>query len=196
MSTPTPVALLLIILFPLKLFSIGGSIPTSWTHVSVPIGDFGVSGSTILDGVWFQDTLGSNQGTVYFGEIEIITTSGSPPPPPPPPPSGLTITLDISADVTQVSRFIYGVNFADSSQLSSIPYPVNRWGGNSVTRYNWELDVSQKGSDWYFQNIANSDVDVSQLPSGTSSDQYISTTLINGAEVDFFFVKIFSHTFF
>lgn len=32
----------------------GGSVPTSWTQVSIPINDFGLAASQLIDGVVFQ----------------------------------------------------------------------------------------------------------------------------------------------
>ena len=33
--------------------------------------------------------------------------------------------------------------------------PIRRWGGNSVTRYNWETDTHNSASDWFFFNYPN-----------------------------------------
>lgn len=38
-----------------------------------------------------------------------------------------------------------------------MPYPLYRWGGNAVTRYNYVYDVSNHASDWYFLNEGQSD---------------------------------------
>ena len=32
--------------------------------------------------------------------------------------------------------------------------PLNREGGNSTTRYNWQLNADNRANDWYFQSIA------------------------------------------
>ncbi len=39
--------------------------------------------------------------------------------------------------------------------MSRLKVPVRRWGGNSVTRYNWETDTHNSASDWFFINYAN-----------------------------------------
>jgi hypothetical protein len=92
----------------------------------------------------------------------------------------VNVTVDPSLDRRPINPLIYGVNFASSTQLSSVDYPLNRWGGNAVTRYNWRTDVSNRGSDWFFMNIAGGSS--STLPDGSSADQFIDTTLQNGAE--------------
>ena len=32
------------------------------------------------------------------------------------------------------------------------PYPLYRWGGNAATRYNFQYDMSNRASDWFFLN--------------------------------------------
>lgn len=34
--------------------------------------------------------------------------------------------------------------------------PVNRWGGNQTSTYNWQNDTYNTGFDWYYENISNS----------------------------------------
>jgi len=92
----------------------------------------------------------------------------------------VNVTVDPSLDRRPINPLVYGVNFANSTQLSSVDYPLNRWGGNAVTRYNWRTDVSNRGSDWFFMNIAGGSS--STLPDGSSADLFIDTTLQNGAE--------------
>jgi len=62
-------------------------------------------------------------------------------------------------------------------------YTVNRWGGNSVTRYAWDIDASNHASDWYFEDIPNTVANESKLPFGSSSDEFIQTTLNAGSKV-------------
>lgn len=77
-----------------------------------------------------------------------------------------------------VSPRLFGTNFADyQSGIVAPGFTAHRWGGNAVTRYAWDLDVQNRAQDWYFENIANPVADVSALPDGTSSDQFVSDTL-------------------
>jgi len=39
---------------------------------------------------------------------------------------------------------------------SAVRLPVERWGGDATTRYNWQLDVYNSASDWYFSTDPNS----------------------------------------
>src|SRR3954451_5870780 len=70
----------------------------------------------------------------------------------------VTLTVDAGKGRHAISPLIYGVNFA--SQVSGLKrafrVPVDRWGGNSTSRYNYTNDTYNTGSDWYFENIVAS----------------------------------------
>lgn len=81
-----------------------------------------------------------------------------------------------------INPLIYGVNFADLDRLSVVPYPLNRWGGNATTRYNWRVDTHNTASDWFFMNVADDALDVGRLPDGSSADQFLAGTLASGGQ--------------
>ncbi len=39
------------------------------------------------------------------------------------------------------------------SALAPLGITVDRWGGNSTTRYDWTTGTHNTGSDWYFEDI-------------------------------------------
>ena len=48
-----------------------------------------------------------------------------------------------------ISPYIYGV----AGSREDVPATARRWGGNPMTRYNWQLgDAYNVGKDWYFEN--------------------------------------------
>jgi hypothetical protein len=67
----------------------------------------------------------------------------------------VALTVDAAKGRHPISPFIYGVNFA--SQVSGLAQafrvPVDRWGGNSTSRYNYTNNTYNTGSDWLFENI-------------------------------------------
>lgn len=65
-----------------------------------------------------------------------------------------TIGIDVSADRHPISPLIYGVAGASSSALSDLNVPLNRYGGNNSTRYNWQQNADNRAADWYFESIA------------------------------------------
>jgi Glycoside hydrolase family 44 len=86
---------------------------------------------------------------------------------------GPALVVDRTVDRHPISRYIYGINFADASLAKELGLPVDRWGGNATTRYNYRNDTSNRASDWYFENIPNEVSDPSALPDGSSADQFI-----------------------
>src|ERR1043166_859078 len=68
--------------------------------------------------------------------------------------SATQIVIDVSRDRHAISPLIYGVAFASATQLADLNAPLNRSGGNATTRYNWQLNASNRASDWYFESIA------------------------------------------
>ncbi len=65
------------------------------------------------------------------------------------------VTVDVGAVNGQIHDEIYGLAFADPADLKKMNVPLNRWGGNSTTRFNWQLSVHNTGNDYYFENIAD-----------------------------------------
>ncbi len=47
---------------------------------------------------------------------------------------------------------------------------MRRWGGNSTSRYNWQSNISNTGSDWYFENIPE---EGSASPDGSAADLFV-----------------------
>ena len=63
------------------------------------------------------------------------------------------------------------MNFADEALAADLDLPVRRWGGNSTSRYNWQINVHNTGSDWYFENIP--DDNSGPLPGGSATNQFV-----------------------
>ncbi|MEO7909366.1 MAG: glycoside hydrolase family 44 protein [Roseiflexaceae bacterium] len=85
--------------------------------------------------------------------------------------TGPALSINAGADQHTISPLIYGMNFADAGLAQDVRLPVDRWGGNSTTRYNWKLDVHNTGSDYYFENIP--DGDSTTLPNDSAADRFI-----------------------
>jgi hypothetical protein len=86
---------------------------------------------------------------------------------------GPALTVDPAVGRHPISRYVYGMNFTDASLAKELRLPVDRWGGNATTRYNYRNDTSNRASDWYFENIPNDVSDPSTLPDGSSADQFV-----------------------
>jgi glycosyl hydrolase family 44 len=86
------------------------------------------------------------------------------------------ITVDASADRHAIDPRIYGVASATMAQLADLNVPLNRYGGNNASRYNWQLNADNRDQDWYFESIG----DTSSV-AGERGDTFISTTQAAGA---------------
>ena len=68
-------------------------------------------------------------------------------------PQSVTIAIDASANRHPISPLIYGTAYASTAQLLDLNAPLNRYGGNPTTRYNWQLNADNRAADWYFESI-------------------------------------------
>ena len=68
----------------------------------------------------------------------------------------VTISVDVAANRHPINPDIYGIADATTAQLNDLNSPLNRNGGNNTTRYNWQLNADNRGSDWYFESIGDS----------------------------------------
>jgi Glycoside hydrolase family 44 len=67
-------------------------------------------------------------------------------------PSTPTLAVDATAGQHAIDPNIYGIsNYSlDAKYAEEIQVPNIRWGGDATTRYNWQVDSSNAGFDWYF----------------------------------------------
>ncbi|WP_306581664.1 glycoside hydrolase family 44 protein [Dokdonella sp.] len=97
--------------------------------------------------------------------------------------AAVNVSVDAAADVRPFSPLIFGINYGDAARNAVIGYPLRRWGGNSTTRYNWQVDVHSTADDWYYENIPGAS-DRSQVPPlGNAADAFVSATRGWGGEV-------------
>ena len=153
----------------------------TWVKYEIPLTSLG--NPVLLSGIVFQEGAGWGQPVYYLDSIELVS-SNAPVATPTPPPSGTgeeTLTVDITNAQHTISDGIYGMNFADQSVATELEIGVNRWGGNAVSRYNYQLDVSNRASDWYFLNVPNDVANIGALPAGSSADNFISANRSAGS---------------
>jgi hypothetical protein len=149
-------------------------VANNWTQVDLPLAGIGAP-SAIESIVWFNSTDGT-QPVFYLDDISLFH-SGAPTSTPPPPSAGPALTVDAADLGYPISPNIYGLNFADPQLAADLDLPINRWGGNATTRYNYQLDISNRASDWFFENIPNDNPNPGALPAGSASDDFIAQNL-------------------
>lgn len=97
-----------------------------------------------------------------------------------PPPAEISLAVDVAAQRKLISPYIYGMNFAPASLADELDLPINRWGGNATTRYNYQSDISNHASDWYFENIQESDA--TGLPDDSAANRFVDQNLSTGTQ--------------
>jgi len=90
--------------------------------------------------------------------------------------SNVAVSVDSSAAGRPISPFIYGVAFADAATLKALGATVDRWGGNTTTRYNWVIGHAWNSArDWEFRNNDGGH------PQGQMAEAFVAGALAGGA---------------
>ncbi len=88
-----------------------------------------------------------------------------------------TIAVNVAARRRAIDPRIYGVNFATRPQLQALNAPLNRWGGNAASRYNWRANADNRAAGGYFESVPHA----SATP-GAEFDSFVSHTKAAGAD--------------
>lgn len=112
---------------------------------------------------------GGAPSAAYLDDVVLVLRTG----PTPRPGAGPDLHVDAGTGRHPISPDIYGMNFADEALAQELRLPVRRWGGNSTTRYNWQIDVHNTASDWYFENIPDDNDHPELLPDGSTVDRFV-----------------------
>jgi PKD repeat protein len=87
-----------------------------------------------------------------------------------------TVTVDANANRHAIDPRVYGIAYGTTAQLSDLNVPLNRYGGNNASRYNWQLNADNRDQDWYFESIGDT-----SAVAGERGNTFISTTQAGGA---------------
>jgi hypothetical protein len=131
--------------------------------------------------VW-QDAKGEAQATFYIDAVALVGggSARAPEAVASAPVAGPALTVNAAAEQHKINPHVYGINFATQELAADLALPINRWGGNATTRYNWQNDSSNRASDWYFENIPNDNNQLEQLPAGSASDKFVEQNQATG----------------
>jgi hypothetical protein len=85
--------------------------------------------------------------------------------------AGPALTVDAGNQTHAISPYIYGMNgyLLTAAAAGATNLTIDRWGGDSTSRYNYQLDVTSAASDWYFENQGGTDGDGANPVSGASA---------------------------
>ena len=99
-----------------------------------------------------------------------------------------TVNVDANANRHAINPNIYGIAYGDSHDMTTLNAPLNRWGGDATSRYNWQIDGHSAGADWYFETYS----DGSGTPAG-SADAYVATTRANHGSEPLFTIPMIDY---
>jgi hypothetical protein len=89
----------------------------------------------------------SNQDPTQSGSVTVTLS-------PPATAAGPALTVDAGNQTHAINPYIYGMNayLLDAATAKATNITIDRWGGDSTSRYNYQLDVTNSAADWYFEN--------------------------------------------
>jgi Glycoside hydrolase family 44 len=141
--------------------------------------DFDAANLTVgtFNGINIMDGTGTLQHALYIDDIGFDARTTAPPGG-----GSVAVSVDVASNVHPFSPRIFGVAFGDASRNAQMGYTVRRWGGNSVTRYNWQVDVHNTASDYFYENIPGASDRTQVPPLGNDADAFVSEARDAGSE--------------
>ncbi len=117
-------------------------------------------------------TATSTQDTSVSGSVTVALN-------PPAASTGPSLLVDINTPNTPaenphtISPYVYGMNaYALDSASEKIADPaILRWGGDDTSRYNYQNDMTNSASDYYFESFQGA---AAMFPNSTSSNSFTS----------------------
>jgi hypothetical protein len=98
---------------------------------------------------------------------------------------GPALTVNASAGLRHpISSYIYGMNFGNGNAAlaTELNMPVDRWGGDYTSRFNWQLDSANRAQSYFFENTANNTPNPALLPDGSETDLFFEADKQLGAK--------------
>ena len=56
------------------------------------------------------------------------------------------VTVNAAAGRHAIDPRIYGIAYGTTAQLTDLHVPLNRYGGNNTSRYNWQLNADNRAT--------------------------------------------------
>jgi len=95
----------------------------------------------------------------------------------------VVVNVDAAVNRHAIDPRIYGAAWASADQIAQLGLPLNRWGGNAMSRYNWTISTANRCKDYYFYNIPETSSPPDPSPAGwNTADDFIDDTRDAGAE--------------
>src|ERR1035437_6526223 len=150
----------------------------SWQQMTFSLASLGVGNQPNFARFWLQDLTGGAQPVFYLDDLKLVASSA-------PPVTNTPVSIAVDAQLNQhpISPLIYGVAFATSNQLADLNFTLNRSGGNSMTRANWQLNAQNHANDWYFESLDDfNGGDPRAIVPGATADEFVANSRNGGGD--------------
>jgi hypothetical protein len=87
--------------------------------------------------------------------LTACTSTQTQTPPDPNAPADITLSINTTQNRKAISPYIYGLNYATETFANELDLPLRRWGGNALSRYNYQNNATNLGSDFFYLNVNN-----------------------------------------
>jgi hypothetical protein len=148
----------------------------TWQQATLDFDAAGLTAGT-FNGINIMDGTGTLQHELYVDDIVFDERTSAPPGG-----DAVAVSVDASSNVHPFSPYIFGVAFGDATRNAEMGYTVRRWGGNSVTRYNWQVDVHNTASDYFYENIPGASDRTEIPPIGNDADAFVDEARNAGSQ--------------
>ncbi len=149
-----------------------------WRLARIPLEALGVPKSgQAVSGIVFQPEVAARPALVV-DDISLLPDLSLPPAP-----TSATVAVTVSAGAGRhpISPFIYGMAMAPEDYVVDLRLPLNRWGGNDKTRYNWvQGNAVNAARDWGFRNRLAVNAALPPVPS-SAADAFVRADKAHGA---------------
>ena len=151
---------------------------SGWHLVHIPLAAMGVPrGGQPISGIVFQPQTEARAALVV-DDISLLPDLSLLPAP-----TSATVALTVNAAAGRhpISPFIYGMAMAPEEYVADLHLPLNRWGGNDKSRYDWvQGNAENAARDWGYRNRVAFVPTPPPAPS-SSADAFVRADKAHGA---------------
>lgn len=121
-------------------------LPGGWVEVYVSWAELNPTG-TAFDRIKLYATTSVGSDWVQFDKL-VLTRATEDASAATVAPRAVPLSVNCRAPGHAISPYIYGI----AGEATDLAVTARRWGGNPMTRYNWQINAYNVGKDWFFEN--------------------------------------------
>jgi hypothetical protein len=118
------------------------ALTTTWTKYALAFKPNATTADTL-----FNFNVAQATGQVWIDSVSMIPTASTV--------AGPVLTIDSTVGRHAINPDIYGMNFVDHAATADLGISVDRWGGDTMDTYNWQLGSANLSQNYYWENISD-----------------------------------------